>query len=91
LIILVASHGFSSGGFQTLVANKYDVTNDYYELIDVEKRIREASKAHPYLYTLVHYAACRIAISDLPYYKLVLHNHMEKGRGPGDNSESKPI
>jgi hypothetical protein len=36
-MILGASHGFLKGGFQTLVANKYDVANDYYELIDVER------------------------------------------------------
>ncbi len=40
LIILGASHGFLKGGFQTLVANNYDVAKDYYELIDVERKIR---------------------------------------------------
>ena len=53
-------------GFQMLVTNKYDVASDYYELIDVEKRIRRASKKHPNLYTLVHYASCRIALRDNP-------------------------
>ena len=42
-MILGASHGFLKGGFQTLVTNEYDVASDYYELIDVEKRIRRAS------------------------------------------------
>ena len=78
------------GGFQTLVANNYDVAKDYYELIDVERRIRYASKKHPNLYTLAHYAACRVAITDWAH-KLVYHNHMA-GRGdPGDDSEQKPM
>jgi hypothetical protein len=82
-MILGASHGFVKDGLQTLVANKYDVAHDYYELIDVEKGIKEASKKHPNLYSLVHYATCRKAISDLPYYKLVLHDYVG-GRGPED-------
>ena len=90
-MILGASHGFLKGGFQTLVANEYNVASDYYELIEVERQIRKASQENPNLYTLVHYAACRVAISDSPYYKLVYHNHMAGRGGPGDDSEQKPM
>ena len=59
LIIFGASHGFLKDGKMALVANKYDVDKDYYELIEVERNIIKASKEHPNLYILAHYAACR--------------------------------
>ena len=90
-MILGASHGFLKDGFQTLVTNEYNFASDYYELIEVERQIRKASQENPNLYTLVHYAACRVAISDSPGYKLVYHNHMAGRGGPGDNSEQNPI
>ncbi len=58
-MVLGASHGFLKDGFQTIVSNKYDINNDYYELIDVEREIRKAAKQHPNLYILAHYATCR--------------------------------
>ena len=71
LIILGAGHGFVEYGFQTLAANKYDVTRDFYELINVERNMRIACECHSNLYAVVHYAACRDVIKESDTYKLI--------------------
>lgn len=64
LILLGAGHGFQKKGFQTLATNRYDLKDDFYELIQVERSIRDACKKHPNLYILAHYAACRDVIKE---------------------------
>jgi hypothetical protein len=71
LFILGAGHGFVEYGFQTLAANKYDVSSDFYELINVERNIRIACECHSNLYAVVHYAACRDVIKESETYKLI--------------------
>ena len=70
LFILGAGHGFVEYGFQTLAANKYDVSTDFYELINVERNMRIACECHSNLYAVVHYAACRDVIKESETYKL---------------------
>ena len=45
-MVFGASHGFMEQGFQALATNRYDVKEDYFELILVERYLRSASEAH---------------------------------------------
>ncbi len=45
-MVFGASHGFMEQGYQALATNRYDVKEDYFELILVERYLRSASEAH---------------------------------------------
>ena len=45
-MVFGASHGFMKRGFQTLVTNRYDEKENYYELLLVEQDLRTASETH---------------------------------------------
>ena len=54
-----ASHGYVIYGTQRVVANYFDQTTEYYELINPESSIRSKAESVPNVYFLSLFACCR--------------------------------
>ena len=55
----IAGHGFMFGGKQVVVNNKFDKSNNFYERLHIEDKVRKLAPLCPNLYLVVACACCR--------------------------------
>jgi len=63
-LVFCAGHGYCVDGLQCLAANTYSASDNFYEMVNFEQRIRLSASKNPRAYFLCNFACCREILTE---------------------------